>query len=345
MNERPLRGITVLDLTRLLPGAFATQMLADQGAEVIKVEQPGPGDYGRTLSPAVFAATNAGKKSIAIDLKQHAGTKLLLDLAAKADVLIEGFRPGVMARLSLDYDRLRAANPRLIYVSLTGYGQTGPHAAKAGHDINYIAMGGLLGLNPPAIPGVQIGDLVGGSMQVVIGVLLALHARHATGQGRYVDVSMTDGVKPLLAVPLAGQAGHEMLTGRFACYNVFKAKDGRWLAVGALEAKFWTELCDALGCREYIPVQFEADRQDEIKAWLGTRFATRGAEEWFALLGQRDCCVTPVLTVDEVRAQKLQGALVLPPEIGQHTVEILKNWGYSEGEIDGLKSSGAIAWE
>jgi alpha-methylacyl-CoA racemase len=340
MNELPLHGITVLDLTRLLPGAFATQMLADEGAEVIKVEQPGAGDYARTLSPAVFVSTNAGKKSIAVDLKNPAGREVLLTLAANADVLIEGFRPGVMARLGLDYDAVHAIHPHLIYVSLTGYGQTGPYAGLAGHDVNYIAMGGLLGLNLPVIPGVQIGDLVGGSMEVVIRILLALHGRHTTGRGGYVDVSMTEGVKRLLAVPLAGEAGHEMLTGRYACYNLYQAQDGRWIAVGALEAKFWVELCDALGCQEFVPAQFDGDRQDEIKAWLRKMFATRNAGDWFALLSQRDCCVTPVLTLSELRANPPASR---PPGIGEHTDEILRNCAYSEEQLQTLRRAGAVA--
>src|SRR5215470_11312027 len=165
---KPLDGITVLDLTRLLPGAVATQKLVDWGAEVIKIEQPGTGDYARTMAHAVFAHTNRGKKSVSIDLKDPRGRELLLSMAERADVLIEGNRPGVMARLGLSYAEVCARNPRIIYVSLTGYGQEGPFADLAGHDVNYLALGGVLGLNLPVIPGVQIADLVGGSMQAVI---------------------------------------------------------------------------------------------------------------------------------------------------------------------------------
>jgi crotonobetainyl-CoA:carnitine CoA-transferase CaiB-like acyl-CoA transferase len=275
----PLSGIVVLDLTRLLPGAVATQQLVDWGAEVIKIEQPGTGDYARTMNPAVFARTNSGKKSVAIDLKDPKGREALLALARQADVLIEGFRPGVMTRLGLSFEELHVVNKRLIYVSLTGYGQEGPFAQLAGHDVNYMALGGVLSLNLPLIPGVQIADLVGGSMQSVMGILLALVARQQTGEGRHVDVSMYAGVTSLLTIPLAAWhangrepvAGQEILSGRYACYNLYQAADGRWLAVGALEPKFWAELCRQLGCPELITRQFE-EPQNEVKSRIGAIF-------------------------------------------------------------------------
>src|SRR5439155_15441819 len=216
-------------------------MLANFGAEVIKVEEPG-GDYARHMPPlvdaegAVFRATNRGKKRIDLNLKATEDMQTLLRLAAEADVLIEGFRPGVMKQLGLGYETLRTVNERLIYVSLTGYGQTGPYSAMAGHDINYIAMGGLLDITG-AIPGAQIADLAGGSMQAVIGILLALEARHKTGRGQFVDVAMLDGVRWLLTLPLAvysatgeiPRAGDTRLSGRYACYQTYQASDGRWL--------------------------------------------------------------------------------------------------------------------
>ena len=267
---RPLDGITVLDLTRLLPGAAATMLLANFGADVIKIEEP-TGDYARHMPPlvdgegAVFRATNRGKKSLALDLKTEDGKQALRKLAAGADVLIEGFRPGVMTRLGLDYEALGPLNERLIYVSLTGYGQTGPLAGVAGHDINYIALGGLLDITG-SIPGAQIADLAGGSMQAAIGILLALLARQKTGRGQFVDVSMLDGV----ALEPAGAssrglrrhrrplptAGSTALSGRFACYHTYRAADGRWLAVGALEPKFWAALCGKLGRPDLIADQF-----------------------------------------------------------------------------------------
>jgi crotonobetainyl-CoA:carnitine CoA-transferase CaiB-like acyl-CoA transferase len=321
---RPLDGITILDLTRLLPGAAATMLLANFGAEVIKIEEPGGGDYARQMPPliddegAVFRATNRGKKSIVLDLKTADGKATLERLAAQADVLIEGFRPGVMQRLGLDYETLRPLNERLIYVSLTGYGQTGPNAAMAGHDINYIALGGLLDITG-AIPGAQIADLAGGSLQAVIGVLLALAARHKTGRGQFVDVSMLDGVTWLLALPLAVYSatreipapGATMLSGRYACYQTYRAGDGRWLAAGALEPKFWAALCGKLGCPEFIPDQFaEGERQAEIVESLRKIFQTKSAAEWLELFRGSDVCVTLVRNIAEVDADR--GSEVIP---------------------------------
>ncbi len=329
----PLSGIVVLDLTRLLPGAVAAQQLVDWGAEVVKIEQPGTGDYARTMNPAVFARTNSGKKSVAIDLKAPQGREALLALARQADVLIEGFRPGVMTRLGLSFEELHAMNKRLIYVSLTGYGQSGPFAQLAGHDVNYMALGGVLSLNLPVIPGVQIADLVGGSMQSVMGILLALVVRQQTGEGRHVDVSMYAGVTSLLTIPLAAwhaagrepMTGEEILSGRYACYNLYQSADGRWLAVGALEPKFWAELCTQLGCPELIARQFE-EPQAEVKSRIGAIFKTRSAHEWFEQLRETDCCVTPVRTVSEVASELPPHDGPPPPTLGQHTQEVLARY-------------------
>jgi crotonobetainyl-CoA:carnitine CoA-transferase CaiB-like acyl-CoA transferase len=330
--DQALAGITVLDLTRLLPGAVATQYLLDHGAEVIKIEQPGTGDYARQMNPPLFARTNAGKKSVVLDLKDPESRHSLIAVAASADILVEGFRPGVMARLGLAYADLQPTCERLIYVSLTGYGQEGSYASLAGHDINYIAMGGLLGLNLPIIPGVQIADLVGGSLQTVIDILMALQLRAATGRGRYLDVSMTAGVASLLTIPLAQymdtgrepQAGNELLSGRYACYNLYEARDGRWLAVGALEPKFWTELCVRLGVDHLATPQFDEKRQTELKATLAGIFRTQDAATWFTALRDSNCCVTPVRTVGEVAPELHKNALRPAPALGQHTREILK---------------------
>lgn len=314
---RPLDGVTILDLTRLLPGAAATMLLANFGAEVIKIEEPG-GDYARSMPPlvdgegAVFRATNRGKKSIALNLKTADGKAAFERLAAQADVLIEGFRPGVMKRLGLDYETLRHRNERLIYVSLTGYGQTGPYAAMAGHDINYIALGGLLDITG-AIPGAQIADLAGGSMQAVIGILLALAARHKTGRGQFVDISMLDGVTWLMALPIAvysatGETpapGATMLTGRYACYRKYRAADGRWLAVGALEPKFWAALCGRIACPEFVADQFaEGERQSAIIERLREIFGAKPAADWLELFQGADVCVTLVRNVAEVAAER-----------------------------------------
>lgn len=356
---RPLDGLVVLDLTRLLPGAAATMQLANFGAEVIKIEEPERGDYGRWIPPyldgegAVFHVVNRGKKSVALDLKGDAGRAAFLSLAETADVVIEGFRPGTMDRLGVGYETLHARNPRLIYVSLTGYGQDGPLANLAGHDVNYLALGGALDLNgacggPPVIPGIQVADLAGGAMQAVTGVLLALAARARTGRGQAVDVSMVDGVAWMLPVALAMHAatgelpvrGDSVLAGRYACYHVYETSDARWLAVGALEPKFWEALCRALGCAHLVPEQFaEGPRREEIIAELARIFRTRTADDWFERLRPADACVTPVRSVAEVAADfglRAGDSVVAPrlsetpgrpggppPRLGEHTSQLL----------------------
>lgn len=345
-------GIAILDLTRLLPGAAATALLAERGAEVIKIEQPGGGDYARSLIPAVFAATNAGKKSVSINLKDPRGRDLLISLVRNADVLIEGFRPGTMKRLGLGYDELREVNPRLIYASLTGYGQSGAYADLAGHDVNYLALGGVLDLSLPVIPGVQIADLAGGAMQTVIAILFALLERGATGEGRYLDVSMLAGVESLLTIPLAAyrttgrtpRASEEILSGRYACYTLYEASDGRWLAVGALEPKFWEALCGQLECDDLIPLQFcEDERREAIKNRVASIFRTRTASEWFDALRGYDCCVTPVLNVAEVAARMPQpDPTRRPPRLGEHTRPILDSMGVGAAELDALEAAGVI---
>jgi crotonobetainyl-CoA:carnitine CoA-transferase CaiB-like acyl-CoA transferase len=345
-----LAGTLVLDLTRLLPGAVATKQLADWGAEVIKIEQPGDGDYARRLAPAVFQRTNSGKKSIGLDLKKPRGHEILLSLARRADVLVEGFRPGVMARLGLAYEDLRAMNPRLIYASLTGYGQTGPYAQMAGHDLNYISLGGIMGLNLPVIPGVQIADLVGGSMQMVTGILLAMVERNRTGKGQHVDVSMYAGVTALLTVPLAmwhesgddPAPGSLRLNGRYACYNVYECSDARWVSVGALEPKFWAALCRSLGREDLIARQYE-EPQDSLKSALAAIFRTRAAFDWFRDLRDTDSCLTPVLKISEVARELEETPGPPPPELGQHTSDLLFAHGLSGAEIAELTAQGVIA--
>lgn len=305
-----LDSITVLDLTRLLPGAVATQSLADFGATVIKIEQPGVGDYARNSfatgdANPIFELTNRGKKSIELDLKDPRGKELFLKLAALADVLIEGFRPDVMDRLGLGYSVLSEGNPRLIYCALTGYGPEGKFSALAGHDINYLALSGVLDLmgpkEAPALAGIQIADLAGGSMQAVIGILLALEARHRTGRGQRVDVSMFAGSAALMPVPVSQFMGtgrpperaNELLSGRYACYQIYAAAGASFVTVGALEPKFWQNLCRELGCEDLIARQYDADQQP-LKARLAEKFQERTAEEWFERIGSKDCCVAPV---------------------------------------------------
>jgi len=315
-----LDGIRVLDLTRLLPGAVATQKLVEAGAEVIKIEQPGIGDYARESYAALFEQTNRGKKSVEIDLK--ASNEAFLKLVRSADVLIEGFRPDVMDRLGVGYGNLCGLNPRLIYVALTGYG---PDSLLAGHDVNYLAMSGVLDLiraedGRPVIPGVQIADLAGGSMQAIIGILLAIVDRHRTGLGQRVNVSMTDGLEVLLPISRAG--GSDLLRGRYACYHVYAAAQNSFVAVGALEGKFWGNLCRELGCEELVELQFAAD-QASVIAVVADKFMRATAEKWFERIGARDCCVTPVRIAAHGAAPLTASSLGRAPRLGEHNEEFL----------------------
>lgn len=371
---RPLDGLIVLDMTRLLPGAIATLCLADFGAEVIKIEQPGSGDSARTMdgNGRLFSITNAGKKSVAIDLKTASGKELFLTLVRNADIVVESFRPGVMERLGLNYEALSKHNPRLIYAAITGYGQTGPYAGMAGHDINYLAMSGLLHYlsnrddGAPMIPAIQIADLAGGSNQALVGILLALEARHKTGLGQMVDISMCDGLSALLAVALSDcpegnrPTVRQLVSGAYACYSIYPARNDRWIAVGALENKFWSNLCRELGCEHLNDQQFAPiDRQSEMKAELSGVFAIRNAEEWFDLLRDKDCCAMPVRTMDEafesgVFREKRVGIKPLlsrtfasdtqgpAPRLGEHSIEVLQKSGIGADEIARLRRSGVI---
>ena len=384
----PLSGIRVLDLTRLLPGAVATMILGDFGADVIKVEQPRTGDPARNLAfdgagdSAYFLATNRNKRSIVIDLKSSEGRDLLRELAARADVLVESFRPGVMERLELDFNRLHELNNRLVYCAITGYGQTGPYAAKAGHDVNYASIAGVLGLNGvadsiPAMLGVQISDIAGGSFPAVIGILLALAGRERSGEGQMVDVSMLAGTLALMVIPLAkylstGEAplrGNESLSGRYACYRVYETQDGRFLALGALEHKFWESACRALGCEELVSLQFsEGPEQARAIDTVAAIFRKRSAADWLAAFESVDACLTLVNDVPEVigHPQVVHDNLIqdlsrigpfirlpaaaaefrLPaPRLGEHTRTLLEEAGLSSERIDALIHAGIIEVE
>jgi crotonobetainyl-CoA:carnitine CoA-transferase CaiB-like acyl-CoA transferase len=313
MNPPPLAGIRVLDLSRLLPGPYCTSLLADLGAEVIKVEMPGSGDTARLFpkdmgGDSSFQVVNRNKKSVALNYRDERGLQVLLRLATKADVLVEGFRAGAPLRWGLGYEAIRQANPSVVYCSLSGYGQDGPYAQRAGHDLNYQALGGLLSLNgatggPPLPTGVQIADL-GGGMLAAIAILGALFARQQTGQGAYLDVSMLDAVVSWLA-PVAGalylhtgqnpSRGATPLTGSLPSYNVYVAADGKYLALSALEPHFWTAFCQALGREDFATRQFDAGLIPELAAL----FAQRTRAEWLALLSPADACLEPVNDVDQ----------------------------------------------
>lgn len=316
----PLTSIRVLDLTRLLPGPYCTMMLADFGAEVIKVEEPKLGDYARERVPKVdedsafFHALNRNKKSICLNLKTDEGKAHFRKLVEKADVVVESFRPGVMKRLGLDYETLKTINPGIIYCAITGYGQTGPYANRPGHDINYISYAGLLELmgrkdGKPIVPAAQIGDIGGGAMPATIGILLALFGREKSGKGQFVDISMTEGalswLSPLLSEYFTNsnqpKRGEQVLSGGLASYEVYQTKDDRFLSVGALEPKFWQTFCTTIGREDLIPyLAAPKNKQNDMKQDIQTIIYKKTLDEWMDVFSGIDACVAPVLTFDEV---------------------------------------------
>jgi crotonobetainyl-CoA:carnitine CoA-transferase CaiB-like acyl-CoA transferase len=311
----PLEGLVVLDFSTLLPGPLATFMLAEAGAEVIKVERPGGEDMRRFpprlgAGSAAFAALNAGKRSIVADLKTAEGRAALRPLIARADILVEQFRPGVMDRLGLGYEDVRAVSPRLIYCSISGYGQEGPRAEEAGHDINYQARAGLLSLSPgstgsPSVPAALVADIAGGSFPAVINILLALRRRDLTGEGCRIDVAMTDAMFTFAWLALAeGFAGgrfpgpqENMLAGGSPRYGLYATADGKFLAVGALEEKFWGAFCRGIG----LAKDLRDDRADPpaTRAAVAGIVRSRSAAEWRAILEPLDCCATVLASLEE----------------------------------------------
>ncbi|PSR21785.1 MAG: CoA transferase [Sulfobacillus acidophilus] len=318
----PLRGIRVLDLSRLLPGPWASLMLNDLGAEVIKIENPEHADDVRGFGPivqghsALHHLLNRGKKSMTLNLKHDDGRKLFLQLVETADVVLESFRPGVLEGLQLDFDHLRQANAQIVLCSLTGYGQTGPRSHEAGHDINYIGYAGILGLNGngdrvPIVPSVPIADLAGGSM-AVIAILAGLWARQSTQVAQWIDVAMLDGVFTWLPVLIAEnlrpggvdqQTG--VLSGGYACYTTYPTQDGRFMCVGALEPKFWLTFCRALKVLEFVGQQFAPmDRQQEMKTVIAEIFLAHSQAYWIERFADVEACCTPVLTVSEALRER-----------------------------------------
>lgn len=320
MTSLPLEGVRVLDLSRLLPGPFASLLLADFGADVIKVEDTGAGDYARAAPPyvdgvqesaksAAFIALNRNKRSIRLDLKAEAGREALLALVADADVVLESFRPGVMERLGLGLDALRARNPRIVHCAISGFGQTGPLTQRPGHDMNYLALGGVMALTgvrdgEPVLGGVQVADIGGGAQMAVIGILTALRHAERTGEGQSVDVSMTDGALSWTAMEAAAamqggkpRRGHTLLTGEHLCYRPYACADG-WITIGALEPKFWKAFCTGVGREDLIPRQFDppgSDAHAEVEAIA----LSRTREQWAAFGSEHDACLEPVWELEE----------------------------------------------
>jgi crotonobetainyl-CoA:carnitine CoA-transferase CaiB-like acyl-CoA transferase len=391
-----LADIKVLDLSRLLPGGFCSLMLADFGADVLKVEDTGMGDYLRWSPPyhdgaedsaksALFLSLNRGKRSIRLNLKEDAGREVLLKLARRYDVLLESFRPGVMDRLGLGPERLCEENPRLVYCSISGYGQDGPCTARSGHDMNYLGLNGLLGLTgapdgPPVQPAGQIADLGGGALMAAFGILVALRERERSGRGQIVDVSMFDGSLSWLAMVAAGYLcdgvapgrGELNLAGGLICYRPYACRDG-WMTLAALEPKFWLEWCRGVGREDLVDSQFESPGS-EAHAEVERIFLERTQDEWRDFAARHDCCLEPVLALDEaldselVRAREMvvevdqpgaggvrllgvplklsrtPGAPAGPgPALGEHTDEVLRALGYSAGDLASLRKSGAVA--
>jgi alpha-methylacyl-CoA racemase len=310
----PLHGITVLDLATVGPAARATRVLADYGATVIKVGAV-PGRGAEPITPPFYAYSGSRHlQRTAIDLKDPDGRAAFLALVAGADVVVESFRPGVVDRLGIGFADLQSVNPRIILCSTTGYGQYGPHASWAGHDINYLAVGGYLATTEPRadggppVPGATIADAAGGGLQAALAIMAALIGRGEEEPGTHLDVSIADGVLWMTSLAVDEHLatgdpvgpGHDIITGRFACYDTYRASDGGWLAVGAIEPKFYANLCRLLGCGHWIDHQLDDQVQDAIRADFRAAFATRTRDAWAADLAGADTCVTPVLSVEEL---------------------------------------------
>jgi crotonobetainyl-CoA:carnitine CoA-transferase CaiB-like acyl-CoA transferase len=390
VNELPLAGIRVLDLSRLLPGPYATLVLADLGADVVKVEDPAGGDYVRWMPPLAgqqsgyFHALNRNKRSLALDLRRAGGPEALRRLAAHSDVLVESFRPGVLERLGVGWEDLSRENPRLVLCSISGYGQTGPYRLRAGHDLDYVALAGVLALNgaeaAPLPLAVQVADVAGGSWPAVAGVLAALLRRSVTGRGAHVDVAMVEGALGMLALQQGAadargeplRRGAEMLNGGWACYGVYRTRDGRFVALGALEPKFFEAFCAAVGRPDLAERQYD-DGGRGARAELEAIFAGRTRDEWGAFAAAHDVCVMPVLEGDEPRRDpQLAGrgnfleidtpwegrtmrSLASPvrvsgaeaprrpaPALGADTDAVLSEAGFGDAEIAALRACGAI---
>lgn len=400
----PLEDVKVLDLSRLLPGGFCSLLLADLGADVLKVEDTGAGDYVRWSPPyyegahesarsALYLALNRNKRSIRLDLKSEQGQELLLKLVRDYDVVLESFRPGVLDRLGVGYERMKQENPRVIYCAISGYGQDGPKRDAPGHDMNYLGLIGLLGLTgerggAPIQAAGQIADLGGGALMAAFGILAALHerdgslARPGSGEGQLVDASMSDGALSWLTL-VAGRyfadgvtphRGDLELAGALICYRPYACSDG-WVSLGALEPKFWQAWCRGVGREDLIERQFERPGSG-AHAEVAAIFKGRTRAEWEAFSSEHECCLEPILELDEALSSELVNAREMvvelsqpgvegpvrqigvpvklsrtpglasrmpAPALGEHTQAVLRGAGLSEAEISALLRSGVVA--
>ncbi len=385
-SPSPLHGTTVLDFSTVGPAARCSRILADYGARLVKIGAP-PSRPGVQIEPPWYSySAGRGSERVRLDLKAPEGRDAFLALAERADVIIESFRPGVVKRLGIGYDDVRRRNPGIVYCSTTGYGQHGPYAQWAGHDLNYLALGGYLacsgprGDGAPPLPGATIADSAAGGMHAAIAVLAALLRRGATGEGSYLDVSVADGVLQLMSLYVdqhlaTGERpgpGHDVLTGRYACYDTYAARDGRFLAVAAIEPRFFANLCNALDLPRWIPHQQDDARQEEMRADFQAAFGKRDRDDWVSALAAADTCVSPVYAIDElvdeahfrargafcdsshpergafsqvapVLAGMPRSAAAVPASGTSDTEALLREAGLSQESIDGMRSDGVIA--
>jgi crotonobetainyl-CoA:carnitine CoA-transferase CaiB-like acyl-CoA transferase len=387
---KPLSGIRILDLSRLLPGPYCTMLLADLGAEVIKIETPGLGDYMRMIPPFIedkatgesigtaYLMVNRNKKSVALNFRNARGKELFFKLVRNADVVFETFRPGAANRWGIGYDAVRAVNPRIVYCSLSGYGQSGPYKDRAGHDLNYLALTGMLAANglaggPPVPPAAQIADLSGG-MLAAISILAALIGRDKTGEGQYLDVGLFDGAISWAGTMIGGthaagqktERGKMQLNGGMPCYNVYETQDGEFITLGAIEPHFWAAFCKAVGREELTSMH---QNPQAIPAVVEI-FKTKTRAEWLRMFETMDVCIEPVREfadvfndahirhrglIDEMDVPNIgkipqigsvfvfaQGQATPPPQLGQNTREELQGVGLNDSEIDELDKVGVI---
>ena len=381
MKNGALDGITVLDMSRLLPGPYASMILADHGARVIAIE-----DRRFSGESMIEGSVNRNKEHMTLNLKSDTGREIFYKLAESADVILEGFRPGVTKRLGVDYDTMSKINPSIVYCSISGYGQTGPYRDVAGHDVNYISVAGVLDLigetgGPPKIPGVQIADLAGGAMNAAIGILMAIVERHGNGKGQYIDISMTDGSFSLLTLPftiqqLTGEKpvrSDSLFSHRYACYNTYETKDGRYISIGAVEKRFWKVLCEVFDVPEFIDHQHDDEKNYEIIDFFRRGFKAHPLDYWEKTLAGKDVCWAPVRQMSEALEDPLfkeremvveierpgekpfkalgtpiklsrtpGGVRTVPPGFGKDTYAILKQLGYRHSEIEGFEEAGFI---
>ena len=391
MSSLPLEGIRVLDLSRLLPGPFCTMLLADMGAEVIKVEEPQKGDYNRFWPPikksnsGYFIGINRNKKSITLNLKNERAKEIFYKLVKNSDVVVESFRPGVTKKLGIDFDTLKDINSKIIYLSLTGFGQNTSWKFRPAHDLNFLALSGILSFSGskdkiPPIMGIQIADYAG-ALYGVIGILLALMRREKINKPQYIDIAMLDCLFSFLSM-IAGKffidkkiphPSDNLLNGGFACYNVYRTRDNRFITVGAIEEKFWNRLCEIIGKKEWKGLNFSKDKQNELIDGLQKIFSEKTLDDWMKIFKNEDVCVEPVLNLKEAfeseysserniifelnskidgKVKQIKNPVEIFPEVpvknkphpglGEHTFEILSSIGYPKDEVENLKKENII---